>query len=377
MIKGPNVGAKRYLIPVILGLLIVAVAAKVKWWLPLALEFSGANKDAITSLNILLQLILVPLGFVVTTIGVWLAWRSVTKDPKQIINPGVLAVPPTPQLTPPVPTPPEPYFAHPYPLQENFTGRIGERAMLTQWLVADDRPVLALTAIGGMGKSALTWAWIQRDVLGLPLPGLSVEPTARVLEANRPIGVLWWSFYTTESRFSSFLERAISYVSGGNIDPASIQSGYEKALALVDLLQQNKILLVLDGFERELRAYASLMAAYQDEGAAETEGEDSRSCSDPAASTFLRGIAAGTLKGRVLLTSRLFPKELETLTGQCREHLTSMEPDDAVVFFQAQGVDGNPKSLRTLWLPSPCPAPPGRCDRRGPSEPRRYPGGRT
>jgi hypothetical protein len=57
-----------------------------------------------------------------------------------------------------LPLPPQPYFAHPYPLQENFTGRAHERQMLTEWLSGGRRPVLALVAIGGMGKSALTWA---------------------------------------------------------------------------------------------------------------------------------------------------------------------------------------------------------------------------
>ena len=205
-------------------------------------------------------------------------------------------------------------------MQENFTGRVRERAMLTQWLIGDERPVLTLTAIGGMGKSALAWAWLQRDVLGLPLPGLSDESSkgessARVPEANRPDGALWWSFYTTESRFSAFLDRALPYVSNGNIDPSTISSSYEKAQTLVNLLQQHNILLVLDGFERELRAYASLMAAYRDDDVAEGEGEESRSCSDPAASAFLHGIAGGALKGRVLLPSPLFPKELDALAG--------------------------------------------------------------
>ena len=32
-----------------------------------------------------------------------------------------------------LPIPPAPYFAHPYPLQENFTGRLSERDELTEW----------------------------------------------------------------------------------------------------------------------------------------------------------------------------------------------------------------------------------------------------
>lgn len=43
-----------------------------------------------------------------------------------------------------IPKPPQPYFAHPYPLQANFTGRVVEREMLSDWLTKDQRPVLAL-----------------------------------------------------------------------------------------------------------------------------------------------------------------------------------------------------------------------------------------
>ena len=108
---------------------------------------------------------------------------------------------------------------------------------------------------------------------------------------------------------------------------------------------------MLDGFERELRAYASLMAAYRDDDVAQTEGEEARACSDPAASAFLRGIAGGALKGRILLTSRLFSRELEGLTGQRREGLTSMDPEDAVVLFQAQRIRGTRAEFQAACEP--------------------------
>ena len=181
------------------------------------------------------------------------------------------------------PLPPQPNFVHPYPLQTHFTGRCNERVMLTQWLAQGKQPAFALVAMGGMGKSALTWAWLQHDVLGLPLLGSSVDPiesgaraelvtaaelveACRLPEAGRPSGVLWWSFYERDARFANFVNEALRYASAGRFDPASLPSPYERVQALFNLLQRQRLLLVLDGFERELRAYASLNAAYQGDG---------------------------------------------------------------------------------------------------------------
>jgi tetratricopeptide (TPR) repeat protein len=254
------------------------------------------------------------------------------------------------------PLPPQPYFAHPYPLQENFTGRARERKMLTGWLSGGQWPVLALVAMGGMGKSALTWAWLQRDVLGHSLPGLAPDPPevvepCRVPEARRPEGVLWWSFYEREARFAVFLDYALAYASAGNVDAAAVSSAYDKVQHLVTLLQQRRLLLILDGFERELRAYASLNAAYQGDELAGEAGGDFRGCTDRYAGDFLRWLAASPLQSRVLLTSRLLPHELEGLAGCRREELTSLDPEDAVIFFQARGVRGTRAEIQAACAP--------------------------
>jgi tetratricopeptide (TPR) repeat protein len=252
--------------------------------------------------------------------------------------------------------PPGPYVAHPYPLQENFTGRLHERQMLTEWFSGDQRPVLALTAMGGMGKSALAWVWLQRDLLGLPLPGLAparheVLERCRVPEAKRPEGVLWWSFYEAEASFAAFVDKALTYVSNGALDPATIPSAYDKVRELVNLLEQRYMLIVLDGFERELRGYATLSVAYQGDAVAEDTQGDYRACTDIHAAYFLRWTAALTLQSRVLLTSRLLPLELDDLAGCRREHLTAMDPDDATIFFHAQGVQGTRAEIQAACEP--------------------------
>ncbi len=243
-----------------------------------------------------------------------------------------------------IPLPPQPYFAHPYALQRNFTGRARERCELTEWFTADTHPMFAYVAIGGMGKSALTWAWLQRDVMGLPLPGVAEEERAEraglVPEASRPEGVMWWSFYERESTFQKFLDEALTYASGGTVDPRAIPSIRERMQALYNLLCQRRFLLVLDGVERILRAYARMDAAYRgDEFEKDVQG-DFRSCTDPNAGTFLQWLASAAMKSKVLMTSRLFPRELGGVAGCQRVDLTAFDPEDAVIFFHAQGVRG-------------------------------------
>lgn len=240
-------------------------------------------------------------------------------------------------------------FAHPYPLQPDFTGRIRERTLLTDWLATGDQPLFALVARGGMGKSALAWAWLLRDVLGLPLPGAATDSPEDAEACRLPLdsrleGAFWWSFYDEDSTFEGFLDRALAYAAGGEA-PEGVEGGYEKMEALVNLLRERRLLLVLDGFERLLRQYASMEAVYQKDEEDDVPAED-RACTDPNAATFLRQLAGAPVQSRVLFTSRLFPSELEGRQGgvvaNChREVLQMLGRQDTTAFFHAQDVKGS------------------------------------
>ncbi|HUT01588.1 MAG TPA: HNH endonuclease signature motif containing protein, partial [Phycisphaerae bacterium] len=205
-----------------------------------------------------------------------------------------------PPLPPEILLPPEPYFAHPYALQANFTGRVRWRKALTAWLGdAGAPPVYVMEAIGGMGKSAATWFWVQRDVLGRRLTAVGTEradeAACRVRKNHRPDGVMWWSFYDSQASFASFVADALVYCSGGRVDPQAIPSPHDRVVRLLGLLQRRRVLLVLDGLERALRAYAGLGGAYQGDDVTEDQKQRHRACVDPYAGAFLRAAASPSL----------------------------------------------------------------------------------
>jgi hypothetical protein len=104
----------------------------------------------------------------------------------------------------PIPTPPTPYIAHPYTLSQtrDLVGRRDELNALTDWVAKPGSPayreaIFCFVAIGGMGKSALTWKWFN-DIAPQEMPNLT--------------GRLWWSFYESDAHFENFLNRALCYV---------------------------------------------------------------------------------------------------------------------------------------------------------------------
>ncbi|PSB31923.1 toll/interleukin-1 receptor domain-containing protein [Stenomitos frigidus] len=245
-----------------------------------------------------------------------------------------------PLVTPPQETAPRQWLlAHPYGMPPHFTGRVAERQRLSDWLNQGTQPLFVLRALGGFGKSALTWHWLLHDVT----------------PQQRPL-VVWWSFYEEQANFNNFLRVTWAYLSGREPGDVSLREQLEHVLAL---LQQLPVLLVLDGFERELRAYSSLGAAYQGddpsppaplprgEASFSQRGDQERDCVNPYAEAFLRSLSSlPNLRGKVLMTTRLRPRPVEVRGGDllqgCREEeLTQMQPADAVAFFRSQGIRGN------------------------------------
>jgi tetratricopeptide (TPR) repeat protein len=221
--------------------------------------------------------------------------------------------------------PPVPYLAHPYPMPVNFTGRAAERKELTEWFADTHDAMFVYEAIGGMGKSAVTWYWLHEDVLK---------------SDSQPDGVIWWSFYEKESRFETFIEKALIYFTGDEPSVKGIPSTYDRMQWLCQLLCKKRYLIILDGAERILRAYAGLGSSYQGDEVSEGRKDDYRSCVDPNAGTYLQWLTSPDIRSKILVTSRLFPRELEGLSGCRHKYLDKLDKDDAVIFFQQQGIKG-------------------------------------
>lgn len=225
-------------------------------------------------------------------------------------------------------------LVHPYGMPPNFTGRVAERGQLNEWLENVNGPaLLVLRALGGFGKSALVWHWLSND-----------------LEPARWRRVVWWSFYDDPS-FDAFLGEVLRYL-GLDAKTLTVREGLR---LLLEVLSRSRILLVLDGFERALRALARLDAAYHlDDEEKRLGREEERDCVSPAAEAFLRAVSSlPGLAGRVLVTTRLRPRPVETRIGElltgCREiELTALSPADAVDFFHAEGIKGTRAEIETV-----------------------------
>src|SRR5207302_9918211 len=150
---------------------------------------------------------------------------------------------------------------HPYTLLQTDTliGRQAELKLLTDWITgkeleadghkapADSVRIMSVVAIGGMGKSALTWKWFN-DVAPQEMKNLA--------------GRMWWSFYESDASFENFVTRALAYVSKRPLDEVQQIAAPERETQLLALLDHEPFLLVLDGLERILIAYARMDAAH-------------------------------------------------------------------------------------------------------------------
>jgi len=265
-----------------------------------------------------------------------------------------------------IPQAPEPYIAHPYTLlqSKDLVGRQAELNLLTDWVTAN-RQVPAqirlfnVVALGGMGKSALTWKWFN-----------VIAP----LEMPRLAGRLWWSFYESDAHYENFVIRALAYVAELPEAESRKLPPFEREERLLRGLDERPFLLVLDGLERVLLAYARMDAAHLadddlDERAANVIAAAHglpdavketylakhrlRQCADPRAGRFLRRLAQ-VRASRIVVSTRLYPAELQTqaalpLPACFAVFLNGLADDDALNLWREFGVSGAREALLPLF----------------------------
>ncbi|WP_176793407.1 DUF4062 domain-containing protein [Rhodospira trueperi] len=240
--------------------------------------------------------------------------------------------------SPRAPHPPAFHAVPDYIGSHRFLGREQELRALDAWagaMDADAPPLMLIEAIGGSGKSILTWHWVgQRAV------------TVRDDWAGR----FWYSFYERGATLVDFCRHAVAYMTG--VDPDTLRKTPAPDLAdrLMTELHARPLLLVLDGLERVLVAYNRSDAPHLRDEDVETPADpianrDPCDAIRPQDDDLLRRLTAAA-PSRVLVSSRLTPRALlnpahQPLPGVDRVLLQGLSPEDAEALLRTCGVSGS------------------------------------
>ena len=235
----------------------------------------------------------------------------------------------TPEKT--IPKPPDFHAEPAYLGSHEFVGRRAELETLDDWaLPSDSHPMLLFEAIGGTGKSMLTWHWVNHHATGI---------------RNDWAGRFWYSFYERGARLESFCRHALAYMTGQPLESFAKTKTPELSRQLLAELKARPWLIVFDGLERILVTYNRSDAAELSDEAAETP-EDKVASRDPLAAIrleddeLLKALSdAGPSK--LLLTSRLIPRALlnpanSAIPGVLHERLPGLRPPDAEALLRSE-----------------------------------------
>jgi len=194
---------------------------------------------------------------------------------------------------------------------ENFKGRSQDFALLNRWANDPDTRTIAITGIGGQGKTAMTGRWLKQERH----------------EKLKDIPVFYWSFYT-DLDAGKFLEQVVEFclpivhVRGKvEIEPISF---------ILSVVQQARLLLVLDGLE-----------VLQEEGGSPNHG----AINHPLLSSFLQSWVKLPHKGLMLLTSRFHFPQLARYSGVGYHQLdlVRLSKEDGVSLLDKLDIFGDKK----------------------------------
>ncbi len=206
-------------------------------------------------------------------------------------------------------THPLPFHAKPdYIGRHDFVGRQAQLQVLTDWAKpSDTTSILLFEAIGGNGKSMLTWEWTTKHA---EAARAGHEPWA---------GRFWYSFYEKGAIMRDFCLHALHYMTQQPMEILEKKPMVDLRTALLAQLHARPWLLILDGLERVLVAYHRIDAAeVRDEEV--NRPTDKILDRDPCDAIrdddteLLRALAAAR-PSKILISSRLIPRVLLNPSG--------------------------------------------------------------
>lgn len=237
-----------------------------------------------------------------------------------------------------IPTSPNFYRVADYIPGHEFVGRTHELEQIDEW-ARDPAPVLLITAIGGMGKSMLTWQWVTKYAL-----------------KARPdwSGIFWYSFYERGADMGAFCAHALAYTTGRPLSDFLQQKTAALMPEIISILHQKPWLFALDGLERILVAYQRFDAAEMRDDDVKSDpdhsGRSPQACVQIVDDSLLRAFCGAT-PSKVLISSRLTPQPLlnnsgEILPGAQHIELRGLDSADAEHLIRELGIRGDSTRMR-------------------------------
>lgn len=193
-------------------------------------------------------------------------------------------------------------------LGDQFVGREKELGDLTNWLNAKENGIFCICDLGGAGKSALVWHWLDKE-------------TTQGTLAERGFKKFWCTFYARNYDANKFLRELANKLGGTTIVHSNAEAAQRELQEFIlKRLKKEKWLLVLDGLEREMGAFADAEHLQKDSEEQDCRNEkgdlwpQEKDIRNPIFAGFLRDLL--TTQTKVLVTSRLFPESLSGIDGQ-------------------------------------------------------------
>lgn len=298
-----------------------------------------------------LNIVAVPYGDNHSALPVYL--RSLLPKPAA---PAVVPTTPTPAAVPTTTGTPKPpaFYAEPdYIGSHKFVGRVAELQILSDWAApADPTNLLLFEAIGGNGKSMLTWEWTTN-----PRHALAARP------ADKPwAGRFWYSFYEGGASMEDFCRHALAYMTGRPLEDFAKKKTADLKDELLAQLHARPWLLILDGLERILVAYHRIDAAEvrDEEANIPTDKIVNRNPCDAIRdedNDLLRALAAAA-PSKLLVSSRLTPRVLlnpsgQPIPGAKRITLPGLRPPDAEALLRSCVIEGKSDAIQS-YLAANC-----------------------